>query len=423
MSEPSTALNESLLRKQHLCHAHCGGKVLALLSLCVGLGLAALLSLSACSGWQHVYIHDPAVTMAWRYMHAGRAGHQHFMQPGKVPQVKQPVSREKSARARQFMSLVRASTETSIENAAETAASVMPKNATLFGELWQQYKENATLVKGNAEPGKILCDKAMVAYRQGMYNDAYPLLNAAFEKTQPESLLAGIIMLSTGVVYAADEQYQEAIELFNELFEEHPLMSVRKQAASLRSKVLLQRLKEANEKENSGTQNAKWLYGEGVYAYSRGGYQDAYTYLRKALNKTDWFTQLGGDIQIYMALSLDACGERDEAIALYELLEEKHPSSKTRKEASRLVYILKAPAMKISEDEKLKMPVLDNLDTNSKKYSGRRPRRARPPSKKSVQDRYQDGDFEIKVYLPNKYVLVASACIAVYVAWYSTTIS
>lgn len=75
------------------------------------------------------------------------------------------------------------------------------------------------------------------------------------------------------------------------------------------------------------------------------------------------FSKLGGDIQIQLALAMNANGKEQECIDLFRHLEETHPITAVARQAANLRFIMEAPKLEVGEDEKVSVPVLD-LDTN-----------------------------------------------------------
>ncbi|GBG71079.1 hypothetical protein CBR_g8379 [Chara braunii] len=69
-------------------------------------------------------------------------------------------------------------------------------------------------------------------------------------------------------------------------------------------------------------------------------------------------------IQIWVAMALDANGRYNECILLYKTLEAKHPAKNIRRQAMDLRFILEAPKLKISKDEMVSIPIID-ADPNS----------------------------------------------------------
>ena len=59
-------------------------------------------------------------------------------------------------------------------------------------------------------------------------------------------------------------------------------------------------------------------------------------------------------------IDVQACGQEKECISLYKHIEKTHPNSKIRKQAYELRYIMEAPRLQISEDERVKIPLLED---------------------------------------------------------------
>jgi hypothetical protein len=76
------------------------------------------------------------------------------------------------------------------------------------------------------------------------------------------------------------------------------------------------------------------------------------------------YTQLGGEIQMWLALAYSANSKEDLCISMYKRLAEQHPNPRIRRQAKDLCYIMEAPKMERSADERVSLPVLD-LDPNS----------------------------------------------------------
>ena len=69
----------------------------------------------------------------------------------------------------------------------------------------------------------------------------------------------------------------------------------------------------------------------------------------------------GVQIQIWLTLGYDANGQRAEALELYKKLEDEHPLKEIRKQAAELRYILEAPELEISAEERVSIPLADGL--------------------------------------------------------------
>ena len=60
--------------------------------------------------------------------------------------------------------------------------------------------------------------------------------------------------------------------------------------------------------------------------------------------------------------SQQACGREEECIAVYHRMEANHPSPKMRRQAEHLRFILEAPKLQRSPDEKVKIPILKDIE-------------------------------------------------------------
>ena len=200
-------------------------------------------------------------------------------------------------------------------------------------------------------------------------------------------------------------------------------------------------------------QNAKTLRGEletatkmydsGVKAYGRGMYDDAVKWFKAAAEETmdveaagaaaeetSETSLLGGRIQIYLALSLDAYGQRDKALDIYAYLESVHPEKSIRKQAEELRFILEAPRMEIGENERVDVPLLRDPDAfapysnkwstaSSSSGSGARAKREKTLQQEYGGDAGERFDYD-KLRLGIQ--IVGGVAIAVGLAYYSTTV-
>eukprot|EP00889_Picochlorum_renovo_P003089 jgi/Picre1/30119/NNA_005488.t1 len=92
-----------------------------------------------------------------------------------------------------------------------------------------------------------------------------------------------------------------------------------------------------------------------------------------------------------------------------------------RKQAASLRYIMEAPKLELSPEEKVSIPVLDDIDRNQTKSN--RPIR---PKIKKIEKRKKTWDEEFwdsyspPKYLRNRYVIAASIIVSIGLAWYSS---
>lgn len=69
-------------------------------------------------------------------------------------------------------------------------------------------------------------------------------------------------------------------------------------------------------------------------------------------------------MQVWLALAYSANGKEAECVALFKALEKTHPLAAIRKQAAHLCFIMEAPKLELSADERVAIPVLD-LDPNA----------------------------------------------------------
>lgn len=106
---------------------------------------------------------------------------------------------------------------------------------------------------------------------------------------------------------------------------------------------------------------AKTQYQAGKQAFERGAYRQSVECFEKAVSLANPNSQLGGEMQTWLVTAYQAAGQFTEAIALCERLGQ-HPDLKTRKQGTRLLYILKAPQLKTRPEWLTEIPDLSNLN-------------------------------------------------------------
>ena len=126
---------------------------------------------------------------------------------------------------------------------------------------------------------------------------------------------------------------------------------------------------------------ARQNYRVGREAFERGRYRESIESFQTSVELAGRNSILGGQAQVWMVSAFEALEKRDEAIALCESIT-RHPHDTTRKEAKRLLYILKAPRLKIRPEWRTEIPDLTQLE------EGDRPAAAyAQPSKKTTPRR------------------------------------
>ena len=150
-------------------------------------------------------------------------------------------------------------------------------------------------------------------------------------------------------------------------------------------------------------------FGQGKAAYARGWYAASVALFEQALNEEGSLSQLGGEVQLWLALAYQACGREQECIDTYKTVEKTHPMPSIRRQvrprlfpcplhpprqvimktpnlpappralagclrlpspppalaqAAELRFIMEAPKLQLSPEEKVQIPVLTDLDPN-----------------------------------------------------------
>lgn len=165
-----------------------------------------------------------------------------------------------------------------------------------------------------------------------------------------------------------NSQANESSQLSSEEQEE----KMREEQAQKLREELARKAKEQAERRKQAEQ----MFQLGQRAYGRGMYDKAVEFLEAALTKIPAVSNLGGEVQIWLAMAYEANNKHIECIALYKALEKTHPSRAVRKQAKDLRYILEAPKLKISKEEMVSIPLIgdgySDVRTWSKMYRERK---------------------------------------------------
>lgn len=131
-------------------------------------------------------------------------------------------------------------------------------------------------------------------------------------------------------------------------------------------------------------------YRAGRDAFERGKYRESVQFLEKAASLVARNSRLGGEIQIWLVTAYEAAGQRTEAIALCNQIS-RHPDRDTRKQGSRLLYILSAPRLKTRPEWLTEIPDLTALEDAERDYKPaftpppNRPPRSRPTPEPNLE--------------------------------------
>lgn len=156
---------------------------------------------------------------------------------------------------------------------------------------------------------------------------------------------------------------------------------------------------------------AKTEYRAGKQAFERGEYRQSVEHLEKAVSLANPNTQLGGEMQTWLVTAYQAAGQFTEAIALCEQLG-KHPDLKTRKQGSRLLYILKAPKLKTRPEWLTEIPDLTGLNEAAGNQPSTRYNPASAPARSKPKPEPEPIDLSQVNTKDNRFVWVALAAIA-----------
>ncbi|GMH39287.1 hypothetical protein BSKO_07185 [Bryopsis sp. KO-2023] len=194
-------------------------------------------------------------------------------------------------------------------------------------------------------------------------------------------------------------------------------LSTVKQKISKRAKAI--------KKEREAAENVNFKIGK--YAYSKGDYSGAVEALEKTVEECGTLSAVGGEASLWLALAYQAVGREKECIELYKELKERHVNRMIRKKATDLLYIMEAPKLKLTQEERVKVPVMENAERWSPRGSfGARPSssgiKTKKQVKKSLEDQFWD-EYQPPKLVRNRYVWIASFILAVGLAWYSTGMS
>lgn len=127
---------------------------------------------------------------------------------------------------------------------------------------------------------------------------------------------------------------------------------------------------------------------QGQKAFEASQYQAAIELFEQGKTLAEAGTPLQGELRIWLVITYDAMGDRDQALELCRLVG-KHPHMETRQQAKRLLYILEAPKLQMNPEWLTEIPDLTEIASNNKndKDWGRpvvnlsppRPPRIKPP--------------------------------------------
>lgn len=108
-------------------------------------------------------------------------------------------------------------------------------------------------------------------------------------------------------------------------------------------------------------------YEAGKAAFDRGRYRSAIEAYEAAIATINPNTLLGAEVQLALVMAYEAGGNLQEARDLCRKLK-KHPDSETRKQSSRILYILEAPKLNPRPEWKVEIPDLSAVEASDGEY-------------------------------------------------------
>lgn len=187
---------------------------------------------------------------------------------------------------------------------------------------------------------------------------------------------------------------------------------------------LKQKLADRAEQIRQEQEERSRTFKQGQDAYATGQYAASVVLLETALKDEGPMSQLGGEIQLWLALAYQACGREKDCIQVYKSVERNHPSPKMQKQAESLRFIMEAPKLELSDDERIQFSgIADNLEPYNKKNKGKRrwtqPTEVvkRPPPERTLEEIAWDKTAQR--INKNKYVWAGAALTLVVLAYAS----
>jgi tetratricopeptide (TPR) repeat protein len=149
-------------------------------------------------------------------------------------------------------------------------------------------------------------------------------------------------------------------------------------------------------------------YQSGQIAFERGEYRQAVSYLLAALAQVPPNTNIGGEVQVWLATAFEAAGQIQEAKALCQKLS-SHPNLDTRQASKRMLYIMQAPDLVRRDEWLTKIPDLSHLeDAEGNPSVKNKPRIESSPTPRSLEEKYAPVDLSQVNTKDNGFTAIAS---------------
>ena len=114
-------------------------------------------------------------------------------------------------------------------------------------------------------------------------------------------------------------------------------------------------------------QEFKRRYQMGQAAFEQGRYRLSIQNFEEAQKFTSPYGRVGGEVKMWLVNAYQAVGEEDKAIELCEKLV-ANSYGETKRQAQKLLYIIKAPKLERPKEWMTEIPNLDKVNESTLKY-------------------------------------------------------
>ena len=124
-------------------------------------------------------------------------------------------------------------------------------------------------------------------------------------------------------------------------------------------------------------------YKIGKSAFEQGRYRISVDNLLAAEKLVSPYTRRGGEVKMWLVNAYQALGNTQKAIDICQELT-THPHGETKRQAQKLLYIIKAPQLERPPEWMTKIPDL-NAQENSQKYQPVTTKKKKPQPKRQIE--------------------------------------
>ncbi|CAN0530533.1 unnamed protein product, partial [Laminaria digitata] len=106
--------------------------------------------------------------------------------------------------------------------------------------------------------------------------------------------------------------------------------------------------------------NEQVIYEDAISVMRGGDYDASFTLLEKAVSLAGADSRRGGEFKLWAVQALQGVGRNKQAVTLLESLK-AHRDLDVRKVSQELLYIAKAPQLKLGEDDFVQFPDVSHM--------------------------------------------------------------